>query len=564
MNPEQGQGAAPGSAVGDVPVVLYDTTLRDGTQGENITLSLADKLRIARLLDDYGMPYIEGGWPGSNPKDIDFFREAKGIRWSNAKLAAFGSTRHRANRANADPNLRELLRAETAVVTIFGKSWELHVTEVLGAELAENLEMIAESVALIVAEGREIVYDAEHYFDGYKSNPSYALKTLRAAVEGGARTLVLCDTNGGTLTGELLEILERTRHVVATFEDGDAVTFGIHTHNDAELAVANSLAAVQAGVRHVQATINGYGERCGNANMVSILAGLALKTEHPLLPAGGGQLGALTELSRAVAEIANVAPNDYQPYVGRSAFAHKGGVHGAAVAKVERSYQHIDPTKVGNEGRLVVSELGGRANTRIRAEQLGHQLDGVEPAVLSALIKRLESEGLSFEGAEASFELLIRRHQADYLAPFRIVDYTCLVDKRSDADLRAEATVKVEVDGELLHTAADGNGPVNALDAALRKALRAFYPLLDRVHLYDYKVRILDSGAATGARTRVTIESTDGSLEWSTMGSDTNIIAASAIALGDSLEYAIWKSGAELRRRDERHFTTVISGEVNR
>jgi 2-isopropylmalate synthase len=299
--------------------------------------------------------------------------------------------------------------------------------------------------------------------------------------------------------------------------------------------------------------------------MVSILAGLALKTEHELLPAGGGQLGALTELSRAVAEIANVAPNDYQPYVGRSAFAHKGGVHGAAVAKVERSYQHIDPTAVGNEGRLVVSELGGRANTRIRAEQLGHQLDGVvEPAVLSTLIKRLESEGLSFEGAEASFELLIRRHQADYRAPFRIVDYTCLVDKRSDADLRAEATVKVEVDGELLHTAADGNGPVNALDAALRKALRAFYPLLDGVHLYDYKVRILDSGAATGARTRVTIESTDGSLEWSTMGSDTNIIAASAIALGDSLEYAIWKSGAELRRRDERHFTTVISGEVNR
>ena len=315
-------------------------------------------------------------------------------------------------------------------------------------------------------------------------------------------------------------------------------------------------------MRHVQATINGYGERCGNANMVSILAGLALKTEHVLVPAGGGELTALTELSRAVAEIANLAPNDYQPYVGRSAFAHKGGVHGAAVAKVERSYQHIDPTAVGNEGRLVVSELGGRANTAIRAAQLGHQLDGiVEPAVLSALIKRLESEGLSFEGAEASFELLIRRHQADYQPPFKVVDYTCLVEQRADSELRAEATVKVEVDGELLHTAADGNGPVNALDAALRKALRAFYPVLDTVHLYDYKVRILDSGAATGARTRVTIESTDGSLEWSTMGSDTNIIAASATALGDSLEYAIWKRGAELRRRDERHFTTMISAE---
>ena len=545
----------------EMPVVLYDTTLRDGTQGENITLSLADKLRIARLLDEYGMPYVEGGWPGSNPKDVEFFRAAKDLRWATAKLAAFGSTRHRSNRAQDDPNLTELLRAETPVVTIFGKSWELHVVEVLGATLEQNLAMIAESVRLIVDEGRELVYDAEHYFDGYKASPAYALDTLRAAMDGGARTLVLCDTNGGTLTSELLQILGATQAALTT-ADGSAPTFGIHTHNDAELAVANSLAAVGAGVRHVQATINGYGERTGNANMVSVLAGLALKTSFQLLPVGGGDLTALTELSRSVAEIANQAPNDYQPYVGRSAFAHKGGVHGAAVAKVERSYQHIDPKAVGNEGRLVVSELGGKANTEIRARQLGLQLDGVvEPAVLSNLIKRLENEGLSFEGAEASFELLIRRHQAGYAPPFRVVDYTCLVEQRADSELRAEATVKVEVDGELLHTAAEGNGPVNALDAALRKALRAFYPVLDTVHLYDYKVRIIDSGSATAARTRVTIESTDGSLEWSTMGSDTNIIAASATALGDSLEYAIWKHGGELRRRDERHFTTVISGE---
>ena len=509
------------------------------------------------------MPYVEGGWPGSNPKDVEFFRAARDMRWQTAKLAAFGSTRHRSNTAREDPNLTELLRAETPVVTIFGKSWELHVTEVLGATLQENLEMIADSVRLIVDEGRELVYDAEHFFDGYKANPAYALGTLRAAIDGGARTLVLCDTNGGTLTAELLEVLGETRRAIeAGAPAGEAITFGIHTHNDAELAVANSLAAVGAGVRHVQATINGYGERTGNANMVSVLAGLALKTDHALLPAGGGNLGALTELSRAVAEIANQAPNDYQPYVGRSAFAHKGGVHGAAVAKVERSYQHIDPAAVGNEGRLIVSELGGRANASARARQLGHKLDGaIDPAALSTLIKKLENEGLSFEGAEASFELLIRRHQGDYVAPFRIVDYTCLVEQRADAALRAEATVKVEVDGELLHTAADGNGPVNALDAALRKALRAFYPVLDSVHLYDYKVRIIDSGSATAARTRVTIESTDGSLEWSTMGSDTNIIAASATALGDSLEYAIWKHGAELRRRDERHFTTVISGE---
>ena len=545
------------------PVVLYDTTLRDGTQGENITLSLADKLRVARMLDEHGFPYIEGGWPGSNPKDVDFFKAARGMTWRTAKLAAFGSTRHRSNRADADPNLLELVRAETPVVTIFGKSWLLHVTEVLGATPAENLDMIAESVGFIVSEGRELIYDAEHFFDGYKADADYALSTLRAARDAGARTLVLCDTNGGTLTSELVSIIENTR---SSLEDDPAspswpLVLGVHTHNDAELAVANSIAAVQAGARHVQATINGYGERCGNANMVSILANLALKTELPLTPSGGGDLAALTELSRSVAEIANQAPNDYQPYVGRSAFAHKGGVHGAAVAKVERSYQHVDPTAVGNEGRLVVSELGGRANTQLRAEQLGHRLEGVvDPRVLSTLVKKLESEGLSFEGAEASFELLIRRHQDGYVPPFRIVDYTCLVEQRADSELRAEATVKGEVDGELLHTAADGNGPVNALDAALRKALRAFYPVLDTVHLYDYKVRILDSGAATAAKTRVTIESTDGTLEWSTMGSDTNIIAASATALGDSLEYAIWKGAAELRRRDERHFTTVMPG----
>jgi 2-isopropylmalate synthase len=539
------------------PVVLYDTTLRDGTQGENITLSLADKLRIARMLDEYGMPYIEGGWPGSNPKDIEFFKAARGMTWQTAKLAAFGSTRHRSNRPEDDPNLRELVAAETPVVTIFGKSWLLHVIEVLGASPQENLDMISDSVRFVVERGRESVYDAEHFFDGYKADRDYALATLRAAREAGSRTLVLCDTNGGTLTDELLAIVGDVRTAIEADPAAPAVTWGIHTHNDAEMAVANSIAAVAAGVRHVQATINGYGERCGNANMVSILANLALKTPHQLVPAGGGALAGLTDLSRAVAEIANISPDDYQPYVGRSAFAHKGGVHGAAVAKVERSYQHVEPTAVGNAGRLVVSELGGKANTRIRAEQLGHKLEGViDPKVLSNLIKQLESEGLAFEGAEASFELLIRRHQVDYVAPFRILDYTCLVEQRSGRELLAEATVKVEVAGEVLHTAADGNGPVNALDAALRKALRAFYPQLDAVHLYDYKVRILDGGAATAARTRVIIDSADGVNEWSTMGSDTNIINASAAALVDSFEFAIWKSNAELRRRDERHFTS--------
>ena len=544
----------------DRPVVLYDTTLRDGTQGENIILSLADKLRIARMLDEFGMPYIEGGWPGSNPKDVDFFAAAKTMTWQTARLAAFGSTRHRSNRPEADPNLQALVAAETPVVTIFGKSWLLHVVEVLGASPAENLDMVADSVRFVVDRGREAIYDAEHYFDGYKADGGYALSTLRAAREAGARSIVLCDTNGGTLTEELVAIVRDTMSALDGDAAAPAVAWGIHTHNDAELAVANSMAAVAAGVRHVQATINGYGERCGNANMVSILANLALKTSNVLVPAGGGDLVDLTVLARSIAEIANITPNDFQPYVGRSAFAHKGGVHGAAVAKVERSYQHVDPASVGNEGRLVVSELGGRANTQIRAEQLGHKLEGVVDArALSVIIKQLESDGLAFEGAEASFELLIRRNQPGYVAPFRIVDFTVLVEQRDGQELRAEATVKVAVDGETLHTAADGNGPVNALDTALRKALGAFYPVLDDVHLVDFKVRILDGQAATGARTRVVIDSRDGDRSWSTMGSDTNIITASCVALGDSLEYAIWKSDALLRRRDERHFTTATA-----
>jgi 2-isopropylmalate synthase len=545
------------SALALQSVVLYDTTLRDGTQGENITLSLADKVRIARMLDEYGMPYIEGGWPGSNPKDIEFFAAARSMTWTSAKLAAFGSTRHRANRADEDANLRELVAAETPVVTIFGKSWLLHVIEVLGASPAENLDMIAESVAFVADRGREAVYDAEHYFDGYKADAGYALSTLRAARQAGARQIVLCDTNGGCLTDELVRIVRETRAALEADADAPRVTWGIHTHNDAELAVANSIAAVQAGARHVQATINGYGERCGNANMVSVLANLALKTDVALTPVGGGQLAELTSLSRRIAEIANVAPSEYQPFVGRSAFAHKGGVHGAAVAKVERSYQHVDPELVGNESRLVVSELGGRANTRLRAEQLGHRLEGVvDPRVLSQTIKELENQGLAFEGAEASFELLIRRQTAGYEAPFRIVDYTALTEQRAGRELLAEATVKVEVAGEILHTAADGNGPVNALDTALRKALSAFYPELESVHLVDYKVRILDGEAATAARTRVIIDSVDGERAWSTMGSATNIIAASALALADSLEYAIWKRGASVRPRDERTLVT--------
>ncbi len=532
-------------------VLLYDTTLRDGTQREGLVLSLADKLKIARRLDEAGFPYIEGGWPGSNPKDVDFFAAAKTMTWRNAKIAAFGSTRHRANTAESDPNLRSLVEAATPVTTIFGKSWLLHVTDVLGATPEENLAMIGDSVAYLRQAGREVVYDAEHFFDGYKADPQYALATLRAAHAAGAGTLVLCDTTGGCLTDEIGEI------VWTVIDELDLdVRYGIHAHNDSELAVANSIAAVQAGATHVQGTINGYGERCGNANLVSIWANLALKLERPTVPAGD-DLTQLSELSQYVAEVANIPPDGHQPYVGASAFAHKGGVHGAATARVEHAYQHVDPAKVGTAMRLVVSELGGKANTQWRAEQLGHQLEGViDPKALSQLIKRLEADGASFEGADASFELLIHRARPGYRQPFRIQDFTVIVEQRDGREVRAEASVKIEVEGEVLHTAADGNGPVNALDRALRKGLRAFYPQIDEMHLVDYKVRILDGESATGARTRVVIESSSPTMTWATAGSDTNIIAASVLALTDSLEFGLWKGGAELRRRDERHFTS--------
>lgn len=529
------------------PILLYDTTLRDGTQREGLVLSLADKLKIARRLDEAGFPYIEGGWPGSNPKDEEFFALAKSMTFRHARLAAFGSTRHRANRVEDDPNIRALLAAETPVTTIFGKSWLLHVTDVLGATPEENLAMIRDSVAHLRAAGREVVYDAEHFFDGYKADAAYALATLRTAIEAGATTVVLCDTNGGCLTDEVAAI---TRSVGAAVGQGAAL--GIHVHDDAGLAVANSLAAVQAGVTHVQGTINGYGERCGNANLVTIWANLGLKLGLSTVP-GGDDLRHLPELAHFVAEVANIAPDAHAPYVGTSAFAHKGGVHGAATVRVEQAYQHVDPALVGGTSRLVVSELGGKANAGWRVRQLGAvATEGLDPAELSRLVKQLEAEGASFEGADASFELLVRRRHPDYAVPFRIVDFTVIVERRNGNGSRAEASVKVEVDGEVLHTAADGNGPVNALDLALRKGLAAFYPALDEVHLVDYKVRIVDGEAATAARTRVVIETGHESGTWITAGADANIIAASVAALHDSLEYAIWRLDARPERRDER------------
>jgi 2-isopropylmalate synthase len=558
-------------------VLLYDTTLRDGTQREGLTLSLQDKIKIARRLDDVGMAYVEGGWPGSNPKDEEFFAAAKDITWRNTRLAAFGSTRHRANRAEDDPNLRSLIDAATPVTTIFGKSWLLHAREVLGASEDENLAMIGDSVAFLRAAGREVVYDAEHFFDGYKDDADYALATLRAARVAGAGTLVLCDTNGGCLTDEVSAI---TTAVVRAFAGDDAaLRFGIHVHEDAGLAVANSLAAVQAGARHVQGTVNGYGERCGNANIVTIWADLALKTDHDTVPAAS-KLAGIASLAAFVAEVANIPPDDHQPYVGASAFAHKGGVHGAATLRVPHAYQHIDPERVGNETRLVVSELGGRANAHWLAERLGQSLDGtLDARELSQLVKTLESEGASYEGAQASFELLIRRSQHDYVAPFRLLSATAHAAWRDDDQealvashplgngdsMTAEATVKVSVAGEVLHTAAEGNGPVNAFDFALRKALSAFYPVLDDVHLVDYKVRIVDGESATGARTRVVIESRNTAGEtWTTVGSGTNIIAASSAALIDSMEYGIWKSGAVPRRHSTRDVPHVAPASPTR
>ncbi|HEX9610006.1 MAG TPA: citramalate synthase [Candidatus Limnocylindria bacterium] len=534
------------------PILLYDTTLRDGSQREGLVLSLADKLKIARRLDEAGFPYIEGGWPGSNPKDEEFFAAARSMTFRHARLAAFGSTRHRSHSVDTDPNLRALLQADTPVTTIFGKSWLLHVTRVLEATAEENLAMIGESVAHLRAAGREVIYDAEHLFDGYKADAAYALATLRTAVTAGATTVVLCDTNGGCLTDEVAAM---TRAVAA--ELGPETTLGIHVHDDAGLAVANSLAAVQAGARHVQGTINGYGERCGNANLVTICANLGLKLGLSTVP-DGGDLTWLPELSHFVAEVANIAPDAHAPYVGTSAFAHKGGVHGAATARVEQAYQHVDPALVGGQSRLVVSELGGKANAAWRVRHLGHLMtDGLDPAELSRLVKQLESEGASFEGADASFELLVRRRHRDYRPPFRIVDFTVVVERRNGAESRAEASVKVEVDGEVLHTAADGNGPVNALDLALRKALGAFYPALDEVHLVDYKVRIIDGEAATGARTRVIIETAHETGTWITAAADANIIAASLAALHDSFEFAIWHLDAQPERRDERTSSRV-------
>jgi len=510
---------------------IYDTTLRDGTQGEGVSFTCQDKLRVARLLDDFGVAYIEGGWPGSNPKDAEFFARARTMRWKHARLAAFGATCRVNSQPEDDTNLRALLAAETPVVTVVGKTWTLHVTDVLQTTLDENLRLIRASVAYLKAHGREVIYDAEHFFDGYRADAAYALATLRAALEGGADSISLCDTNGGMLPHQVEEIVRAVR---AQFPDE---LFGIHAHNDSGCAVANSLAALRAGCTLVQGTINGYGERCGNADLCAIIPNLELKMGMTCLPPG--HLAELTRLARTVAEIANVAMDNRQAYVGRSAFLHKGGLHVAAQRRNGYSYQHVDPARVGNAARVAVSELAGRGNLLSKVEELGLAVDAASMARVLQRIKELEARGFHFESADASVELMLRRAQPDYQPLFEMVDFMAVVEHRAGRGIFAEANIKLRVNGEIVHTAAEGNGPVNALDNALRKALREHYPAIDAFHLADYKVRILDGNAGTAATTRVLIETANHRQTWNTVGASSNIIEASWLALYDAVEYGL-------------------------
>lgn len=535
-------------------ISLYDTTLRDGTQGEGVSLSCDDKLRIARRLDEFGVDYIEGGWPGSNPKDMEFFERAQHeLNLKHAKIAAFGSTCRAGVDPAGDPQVQLLLQANTPVVAIFGKTSELHVAEVLRTTLEENLRMIRETVRYIKRHGKEVVYDAEHFFDGYKLNPEYALATLQAAILGGADSLGLCDTNGGCLPWEVGEMVDVVRREVLGLDDGAAssatgrtpasrVVLGIHAHNDSETGVANTLQAVRHGCTQVQGTINGYGERCGNANLVSVIPDLQLKMGYDVL--APDKLAQLTDLSRFVSELANLNPDSHAPFVGSSAFAHKGGTHVNAVVKYTMSYQHIDPALVGNETRVLVSELSGKDNISVKRKEFGLEgLSQAEERQVLQKIKELENAGFAFESAEASVEMLLRRIRPGYRAPFTLIDYTANVEHRSGRGMFSEATVKVRVGDEIYHEVAEGNGPVNAMNLALRKAIQQLYPGLANVHLTDYKVRILDSASGTAAMVRVLIDSTDGERSWTTVGASTNIIEASWLALADSVEYYILTHG---------------------
>lgn len=519
-------------------IQVFDTTLRDGTQGEHISFSADDKVRIARELDGFGIHYIEGGWPGSNPKDMEFFEKAKEYTWENSKVVAFGSTCRSGNTPEEDANIQALLKAETPAISIFGKSWMLHVEDSLGITADENVAIISDSIEYLKKHDKEVIYDAEHFFDGYKDDPDYAIRTLKAAEDAGADVLVLCDTNGGTLPGEVDRIVREVKEKVST-------RLGIHAHNDSEVAVANSMTAIAAGCRHVQGTINGYGERCGNANLCSIIPNLQLKEGMSCVPEEN--IDKLTNLSRLVSELANLRPNDKLPYVGRSAFAHKGGVHVSAVMKNASTYEHMKPESVGNERRVLVSDLSGKSNLRFKSKELGLDLNRHKenlPEIVQKL-KELENQGYQFEGAEASFRLLVNRMTGDPEYKFHLEGFRVIVDDQNSHGPHTEATIRLNINGQIQHSAATGNGPVHALDRALRKALHEYYPQISRMHLADYKVRVLNGTDGTDAKVRVLIKSGADSKTWGTIGVSENIIQASWCALSDSFHHFLLNHATE-------------------
>jgi 2-isopropylmalate synthase len=513
-------------------IKLYDATLREGTQSEGISLSSTDKIKITKLLDELGIYYIEGGWPGSNPKDEEYFRKVKDLNLKNARITAFGSTCRKDTVPEKDKNIKALLDSKAPVVTIFGKAWTLHVEDALRATLNENLDMIEKSIKYLKGKNREVIFDAEHFFDGFKADSKYAMRALEAAVKGGADALVLCDTNGGSLPDEVKDI---TKEVVAKFPD---VEIGIHTHNDSGTAMGNTLAAVQAGATHLQGTINGYGERCGNADLSSLIPNLQLKMGLDVLPKGN--LVHLTRVANAVAFIANQPPPYRSPYIGRSAFAHKGGIHVSAMRRNPKTYQHVKPELVGNESRVLISELAGKSNLRNKLEEMGMsgRIDNLKEVLKK--IKNLEHDGFSFEAAEASVELLLLRCQKNYKPPFKMLDFMAVVEHREKRGIFAEATVKVLVGDKIFHMAAEGDGPVDALHIALTKALREGHPNIENFHLADYKVHIINSSKGTGAITRVMIDMQSDNKFWSTVGASANIIEASWTALSDAMEYGIY------------------------
>jgi len=516
------------------PVIIYDTTLRDGSQTEGISFSVNDKLKIAEKLDQMGVHYIEGGWPGSNPKDKEFFALARGKKFKNAKIAAFGSTRRAGIKASEDVNLKELIRSQAPTVTIFGKTWDLHVTDVLRVSLSENLDIIRDSVQFLKSKNREVFYDAEHFFDGYQANPDYALKTLQAAQDGKADCIVLCDTNGGTLPTQLQAIIQEVRKHIT-------VPLGIHTHNDMDLAVANSLMAIENGCIQVQGTFNGLGERCGNADLCTIISILHTKMKRESLPVS--KIKMLTETAYFLSEISNIKLADNHPFVGRSAFAHKAGVHIDAMIKNPRAYEHTDPALVGNHRRFITSELAGKMPIIMKAQQMDTLIDK-KSAQAKKLLKNLQAkelDGYQFEAADASFELFMKKELKKYTPFFKLEGFKTFIEKRFDGKIFAEASVRLNINGHEEYSAAEGDGPVDALDRAMRQALHKFYPSLQDMHLRDYKVRVIDSQAGTAAKVRLLIESQDKKDAWTTVGVHENIIQASWEALTDSIEYKLMK-----------------------